>query len=112
MIQPANGRTTSTQAAAVRKRRSARELALIFVLREAIAESADGLDHVGRDLLAQPADEHLDGIRVAVEILLVQVLDQLGARCDALLVMHQVGKQAVFVRRKPYGLAVGAYACG
>ena len=71
------------QAAAVANSRNASELVVIALLRQPVAEAADGLDHVGRDLLAQPADEHLDGVGVAVEVLLVEVLDQLGARHHA-----------------------------
>src|SRR6476661_7106951 len=117
MIQPAMGSTTSTQAAAVTNSRKASELVFIAFLREAIAQAADGLDHIGRDLLAQPANEHLDGVGVAVEVLLVEMLDQLGARHDALVVMHEIGEQAILVRgeldrlaseRDPGGLGVEA----
>src|SRR5688572_744394 len=106
MIHPATGSTTSTHAAAVTNSRNASELVFIAVLREAIAKTANGLDHLGRNLLAQPADEHLDGIRIAVEVLLVKVLDQLRARDDALVVMHEIGEQAVFVRGELDGLAI------
>src|SRR5215510_1081676 len=97
MIMPATGRTSSTHAAAVAKSRNARELVRI-ALREPVAQAANGLDHVRRDLLAQASDEHLDSIGVAVEILLVEMRDQLGARDDAIVVMHQVGEQPILVR--------------
>jgi aspartate/glutamate racemase len=45
---------------------------------EAIAQAAHRLDAVGADLLAHAAHEHLDGVAVAVEVLIVQVLDQFG----------------------------------
>src|SRR5215470_1028446 len=97
MIMPATGRTSSTQAAAVANSRNARELVLI-TLREPVAQAANGLDHIGRDLFSQPSDEDLDGVGVAVEILLIKMLDKLGARNDAVVVMHEVGKQPVFMR--------------
>src|SRR5690606_38764118 len=40
----------------------------------AVAEPANRFDQVDAHFLAQPADEHLDGVRVAVEILVVKVL--------------------------------------
>jgi len=46
---------------------------------DAIAEAAHGLDHVDADLLAQPADEDLDGVRIAIEVLVIEMLDP--ARC-------------------------------
>src|SRR5689334_890547 len=106
MIAPATGRTSRTHAAAVANSRNASELVFIALLREPVAQPTYGLDHVGRDLLAQTADEHLDGVAVAVEVLLVEVLDQLGARHHALVVMHQVGEQAVLVRGELDRLAI------
>src|SRR5690242_9923288 len=48
-----------------------RGVGLLLLLRagEPVAEAADGLDAVGADLLAHPADEHLDGVGIAVEVL-------------------------------------------
>src|SRR5436190_326851 len=63
---------------------------------QAVAEAADGLDPVGADLLAHAADEHLDGVGVAVEVLVVQVLDQLGATDHPALVHDQVVQQPIF----------------
>src|SRR6476469_7738394 len=97
MMAPAIGSTSRFQAAAVAKSRNASELVVIALLRQPVAQAADGLDHVRRDLLAQPADEHLDGIGIAVEVLLVQMLDELGARHHALVVMHEIGEQPVLV---------------
>src|SRR5258705_165657 len=68
MIMPATGRTRSTQAAAVANSRNARELVLI-AFREPVAQAANGLDHIRRDLFAQAADEHLNGVGVAVEMI-------------------------------------------
>ena len=80
------GRTIRVQAAAEAKSRKARELSLIARVRKAVAEPADSLDEILGKLLAQASDEHLDGIRVAVEILLVEMLDQLGTGDHAALV--------------------------
>src|SRR5689334_3621313 len=41
---------------------------------QAVAQAAHRLDPVGADLLAHAADEHFDGVGVAVEVLVVQVL--------------------------------------
>src|SRR5580693_5991599 len=93
---PVTSRITTVQVAAEKNRRSASELARIGRAEE-IAQTADGLNHVDTELLADAADEHLDGIGVAVEILVVEMLDQLGARDHASGVVHQIGEQAVFV---------------
>src|SRR5689334_17121273 len=45
-----------------------------------IAEPAYGLNDIDAELFTNAPDEHFDGVRVAVEILIVQMLDQLGAR--------------------------------
>src|SRR5215510_5881768 len=111
MIMPATGRTSSTQAAAVANSRKARELVRI-AFREPVAQAANGLDHVGWDFLAQPPDEHLDGIGVAIKILLIKMLDQLGARDDAIVMVHQVGEQPILVRGKLDRLAVKRDASG
>ena len=55
-----------------------------------IAEPAHRLDAILGQLLAQPADEHLDGVGVAVEILVVEVLHQFGAADHPPLVQHHV----------------------
>ena len=44
-------------------------------LLEAIAEASDGGDHIGTELLPDARDKHLDRIRIAVEILVVDMLD-------------------------------------
>ena len=92
-------------------RRSASELARIG-RREQITEAAHGLDHVDAELLADAADEHLDGIEVAVEILVVEMLDQFGARHHAAGVMHQIGQQPVLVRGELDRIAVDGDAAG
>src|ERR1700688_579878 len=110
---PVMTRMTTAQAVAERKRRSARELARIlnhaFFLRmnlpenrshfsgscagwrEQITEAAHGLDDFDPEFLADAADEHFDGVAIAIEVLIVKMLDQLGARDHAPGVMHQIG---------------------
>src|SRR5690606_37723012 len=65
---------------------------------EAVAKSTDGGDHVGTQLLADAGDENLDRVRIAVEILVIDVLDQLGSADHLALVVHQVAEQLVFLR--------------
>src|SRR4051812_13322021 len=47
-----------------------------------IAEPADGLDDVNAELFTNASDEDFDRIRIAVEILVVQMFDQLCPRDD------------------------------
>src|ERR1700722_1040417 len=103
---------TTVHTVAETNRRSASELARIARRGEQIAEPAHGLDHVDAELLADAADEDLDGVRVAVEILVIEMLDQLGARDDAAGVVHQVGEQAVLVRGELDRSAVDGDAAG
>src|SRR5205823_6556802 len=78
-----------TPAGMGRRRRAISDLSCVTGRGDAVAEPAHRLDEVGRDLLAQAADEHLDGVGVAVKVLVVEVLDELGARHDAVAVQHQ-----------------------
>src|SRR3954453_17099963 len=66
--------------------------------RQQVAKAPHGLDDVDVHLLADSADEHLDGVRVAVKILVVEMLDQFGARHHAPGVVHQIGQEPVLVR--------------
>ena len=72
---------------------------------EAVAEAADGGDDVGAQLLADAGDEHLDRVRIAVEILIVDMLDQLGAADHLALVVHQIAEQLIFLRGQLHRLA-------
>src|ERR1700692_114312 len=108
---PVTMRITPVQAVAHRNRRSASELARIG-RREQIPETAHGLDHVNAELFADAADKYFDGIGIAIEILVVEMLDKFGAGNDAAGVMHQVGQQPVFVRGEFYGIAVDSDASG
>src|SRR3569623_562242 len=79
---PSSQDTEQRQASGARRLRRGQE----------IAETTDGLDDVDVELLADAADEDLDRIRVAVEILVIEMLHQLGARHHAPGMVHQVGQ--------------------
>src|SRR5215467_12193178 len=96
-MTPVANRMTTVQAVADTNSRSASELARIAGGREQIPEAAHGLDDLDAELLADAPDEDLDGVGIAVEVLVVEMLDQLGARHHPPGVMHQVRQQAVFV---------------
>src|ERR1700730_9382063 len=114
-MTPVATRMTTVTAVADRNRRSASELACIGRRRQQITEAAHGLDDLDAELLANAADEHLDGVGIAVEILIVEMLDQFGARYHAARMVHQVRQQPVLMRgeldrrathRNPPGTAV------
>src|SRR5437868_4217079 len=100
-----------TPVAAMKSRR-ARELAGIRRRIEKIAETANGLDQIDAEFLSQAADENLDGVGIAVEVLIVEVLNKLGAGNDAAHMMHEIGEQPVFVRGETDGVAVDGDAPG
>ncbi len=56
--------------------------------------------------LRRRPDKDLDGVGVAVEILIVKMFDEFGSRNDAALVMHQIGEQPVFERCELDRLAI------
>src|SRR6266436_3196645 len=95
---PVATRITTVHAVAYKNRRSASELARIGWRRQQITEAAHGLDDLDAELLADTADKHLDGIGIAVEVLVVKMLDKFGARHDAPRMVHQVGQQPVLMR--------------
>src|SRR5688500_4847714 len=66
-------------------------------LLERITQPADGRDHIRSELLPDARDENLDRVGIAVEILVVNMLDQLGTGNDLALVMHQIGEQFIFL---------------
>src|SRR5215471_3413181 len=109
---PVTTRITTVQVVAEKKSRSASELRRIARGSEHIAEPAHGLDDVDAELLAHAADEDLDGVGVAVEILIVEMLDQLAARHHAACMMHQIGEQAIFVRGELDRIAVDRHTAG
>src|SRR5262249_36905264 len=90
---PPTRSAAAIQQAAARIRRSARELSFISGRRQAVAEATDRGDVVDAELLAQAADEHLDRVRLSIEILVVDVLDELRAGNDLAFVVHEVVDQ-------------------
>src|SRR5215471_5832916 len=64
----------------------------------AVAHAPHRLDHVDAHLLAQASNKHLDRIGIAVEILVVEMLDELRARDHLAHVVHEIGKQPELVR--------------
>src|SRR6202043_1590545 len=46
------------------------------------------------------------GIRIAVEILVVKMLDKLGARNDPSLVVRKIGQKAIFKRGQLHRIAI------
>src|ERR1700747_1173076 len=98
-------RITTTQADAEKNSRVASELRRMPASlctgggwRQQISKAADGLDDVHVELLADAANEDLDGVGVAVEVLVVEMRDQLGPRHHAAGMVHQILQQAVFMR--------------
>src|SRR5262245_12165893 len=99
---------TTVQVVAEKNSRSASELRRIAWRAQKVAEPAPGLDDVDAELLADAADEHLDGVGVAIEVLVIEMLDQLAARHHAAGMMHEIGQQAIFVRGQLDRIAVDA----
>ena len=73
---------------------------------EAISKSAHRLNQIDVELLAQTPDEHFDRVRIAIEILIVKMLDEFRARNDAAAMMGEIGEQPVFQRRQLDRIAV------
>src|SRR5215831_2161548 len=109
---PVTTRITTVQVVAEKNSRRASELRRIARWSEQIAKPAHGLDDIDAELFANAADEHLDGIGVAIEVLVVEMLDQFAARDHAAGMMHEVGEQAIFVRGELDRIAVDGHAAG
>ena len=92
---PVTTRITTVQVVAEKNSRRASELRRIARWCEQIAKPAHGLYDIDAELFAHAADEHLDGVGVAIEILVVEMLDQLAARDHAAGMMHEVRQQAI-----------------
>src|SRR4029079_15348539 len=108
---PAVTSTMRLSTAADSASRNEREFSLnglsrIIRFGDAISHAADGMEDVDAEFLAQPPDKHFDGVRAAVEILVVEMLDQFGARHDLALVVHQLGEQAKLERGQLDGIAI------
>src|SRR5215469_10419726 len=119
MLESASSPTTSpttVQTTAAMMSRAERELSLrpIFGVGifQAIAKATHRLNQIGVQLPAQPSDEDLDCIRVAVEILIVKVLDQLGTRHHATLVVGKIGKEAILERGQLNRVAIQRHPAG
>src|SRR5882762_5475663 len=111
-MTPLANRMTTVQAVADTNSRSASELARIGGGCEKVAEAAHGLDDVDAELLADAADEDLDGVGIAVEVLVVEMLDQLAARHHPAGMMHEIGQEPIFVGGELDRIAVDAHAPG
>src|SRR5262245_42886857 len=109
---PVTTRITTVQVVAEKKRRSASELRRIARRAQQVTKPAHSLDDVDAELPADAADKHLDGVGVAIEVLIVEMLDQLAARDHAAGVVHEIGEQAVLVRGELDRVAVHAHAAG
>src|ERR1700742_2158608 len=112
-------RITTTQADAEKNSRVASELRRMGASlcphgrrRQQISEAADGLNDVDIELLADAPDEDLDGVGVAVEVLVVEMLDQFGARHYASRMMHEIGEQPVFMRGHLHRIAADTDLAG
>ena len=55
-------------------------------------------------LFADARYEHFNRVGITVEILIINMLDQLGPRNNLALVVHQVGQQFIFLRGQLHGL--------
>src|SRR5690349_14356423 len=102
----------TVQAVAETNSRSASELARIAWRREQVAQPTHRLDHVDAELPADAPDEDLDRVRVAVEILVIEMLDKLGAGYDPAGVVHEIGQQPVLVRGELDRRAVDGHPAG
>src|SRR5882757_6680808 len=94
---PVTTRIITVQVVAEKNSRSASELRRIARRREEIAQPPHRLDDVDAELLADAADEDLDGVGIAVEVLVVEMLDQLAARHHPAGMMHEIGQEPIFV---------------
>src|SRR6185436_1396509 len=108
---PATTSITTVQAAAEKNNLSASELARIGQCQQ-VTQPPYRLNHVNAELLANPSDEDLDGVGIAIKVLVVEMLDQLGARHHATCVVHEIGEQPIFMRRELDRIAVDRDAPG
>src|SRR5262249_23012266 len=109
---PVTTRIRTVQVVAEKNSLSASELRRIAWRRQQIAEPAHGLDHVDTELPADTADKDFDGVGIAIEILVVEVLDQLAAGAHAAGMVHEVRQQPVLVRGELHRIAVDADPAG
>src|SRR6185312_9419804 len=115
--KPPTTSASIAQIAAAAIRRAARESSRKMFgtkgrIFQAIAQAAHRLDQIGVQLFAQPADEHFDGVGVAVEILIVEMLHQFGARHDFAAMIGEIGEQPVFQAGELDGIAIQGDTAG
>ncbi len=103
---------TTVHALAVRNSRCASEFARSARGCQQIAEAADRLDDLDPELLAHAADEDLDRVGIAIEVLVVEMLHKLGARDHASGMVHQISEQTIFMRRELDRIAVDGHPSG
>src|SRR3954462_12814639 len=101
-------RINTVQVVAEMKSLSASELRRIARRGKNVAEAPHGLDYVDVKLSANATDKDLDGVGIAVEVLIIEILDQFAARNHATGMMHEIREQPILVRRKLHGIAVHA----
>jgi prepilin-type N-terminal cleavage/methylation domain-containing protein len=75
---------------------------------EPVAQSAHGFNQARRQFLAQAGNEYLDRIRIAIEILSINMFGQFRSGDDFTRVMHQVGENPVFMARQRQGSSIHA----
>src|SRR5262245_51316150 len=109
---PVTTRITTVQVVAEKKRRSASELRRIARRAQQVTKPANGLDDVDAELPANATDKHLDGVGVAIEVLIVKVLDQLAARDHSSAVVHEISKEPILVRGQLDRVAVDGDPAG
>src|SRR4051794_3860066 len=98
----------TVQAAADKNNLSASELVRIWHIQE-VTEPAHRLNHIHAELFSNTADEYLDRIGVAIEVLVVEMFDQFGTRHHAAGMVHEIGQQPVFVRGQLDRIAIDAH---
>src|SRR4051812_16837147 len=81
-------------------------------LLEAVAKAADGGDDVSAEFLADSGHEHFDRVRIPVEVLVVDMLNELGSAHHLALVVHEVGEELVFLRGELHRLASLGHLAG
>src|SRR3978361_2379418 len=104
-----------TAAAAIRrddKDSSLSRRAAQFGIFQRIAKPAHRLNKARVDFLAQAADKDLDRIGVAVEILIVEMFHQFGARHHLAAMMGEIGQQPVFLAGELHRIAVKGDTAG
>src|SRR5690242_1815648 len=83
-----------------------------FGIFQRIAKPAHRLNEARVEFLAQAAYEDLDRVGVAVEILVVKMLHQFGARYNLAAMMGKIGEQAIFLAGELDRIAVEGDAAG